>query len=86
MATVPYDTQALTSVAAVQYTGANLADIQLINRDAREDSTNEKFVRVPDTRGRKRTCYIGDWVISVATGETLVLPNTSFAALFTASA
>lgn len=82
-----YDTDVLTAVECAQYTGANLADIQAICRDAREDPTMEKVVKVPigGSHGQVRTMYVGDWITSVATGEFVVLPNTSFLALFSAT-
>lgn len=78
-----YDADAtLTGVEAVQYDGTNLADIQAICRDAREDPTEEKIAIVPVTRARKCMCFIGDWVLSVATGVFIVLDDDSFQAIF----
>lgn len=83
MAVGSYDADAeLVAVSAVQYTGANLADVQTICRDAREDPTMQKVVLVPDTRGRKRVLHIGDWIFSVATGVFVVVDNATFDAIF----
>lgn len=82
-----YDLQTVTAVECVQFTGANIGALQAICKDARIDPTEQRTVRVPigGSHGQTRTMYVGDWLTSVATGEFVVLPNTTFAVLFTAT-
>lgn len=79
-----YDTDALTAVECAQFTGSNIGTLQAICRDARLDPTEERTVTVPigGSHGQVRRMYKGDWLTSVATGEFIVLPDTSFQALF----
>lgn len=82
-----YDTNALTAQAAAQFDGTavGVAAVQAICRDARSDPTEQRVMKVPvgGSHGQVRTMYVGDWVMSLATGEFIVLPNTTFVALFT---
>lgn len=80
-----YDLKTLTGTECVQFTGANISALQAICRDARLDPTEERTVTVPigGTHGQTRRMYVGDWLTSVATGEFVVLPNTTFGTLFT---
>lgn len=82
-----YDQAAVTGVTCVQFDGSNIATLQTVCRDARMDQTMERTVTVPvgGSHGQVRRMYVGDWLFSAATGEFIVMPNSTFAALFTAS-
>lgn len=83
-----YDLKTVTGVECVQFDGANIGALQAICREARLDPTLERTVTVPigGSHGQVRRMYTGDWLYSAATGEFTVMPNTTFAALFQASA
>lgn len=82
-----YDLQTLTAVECVQFDGSNIADLQAICSEARLDPTQEHTVTVPigGSHNYSATMHVGDWLTSVETGEFVVLPNTTFEALFTAT-
>lgn len=82
-----YDLQTVTGVQCVQFDGSNESAIQAICSAARMDPTNERTVMVPigGSHGQSRRMYVGDWIFSAAAGQFTVMPNATFAVLFTAS-
>lgn len=82
-----YDTQTVTGVECVQFDGSNESAIQAVCREARMDPTAERYVTVPigGSHGQTRRMYVGDWIFSAAAGQFTVMPNSTFAALFTAT-